>query len=262
MVFNSCTAPLYMYTPPAVNNPEIKEKGDAQVKACFSAGGSGSGWQNSEETAVVRGGDAQFALAVTDKWTAQASFSATSEENGDLGEALASSGRRNTYTRWHAEAGWGYYVPLGPRRKVFFSLFAGGGLGAYQAHLATKANPNYGYFNNRVNRLYLQPSLYGNWGVFNWGISTRLVSQGYTGVSTSLSYLQQQQEGVDGLTGGRVLFAEASTRIGVTIPAVPWLSPEIQFTFSQDITGRVKNMNNGLLSAGLRFNLNRLGGRR
>lgn len=262
MVFSSCTAPLYMYTPPAINNPHLTEKGDADVKAAFSLGGGGGSANTNEEQRTVNGGDVQAAMAITNKWAVQTSVSATKESNGIIADDIASSQRNNRYKRWHAEAGWGYFTPINRRGSLYFSLFAGGGLGAYKASLATRSNPNYGFFNNRVNRVYLQPSLYGNWGAFRFGISTKLTSQGYTGISTSLTAQQQEQEGVDGIGGGRALFWENSTRLGVCIKGLPWLSPELQTTFSGELTGRVRHMNHGLFSLGVRIHLNNLNARR
>lgn len=263
LILSSCQAKRFIYSPPPPNDPFFSEKGDSKLSAYLSTGPASAGTQNS--TPKNQGFDVQGAYAIDSNWAVTGAFSSRNERDS-YGDHYSNFFETSTvnYKRRIAEFGGGYFVAFSGRRKSFFSIYGGLGLGNYsfndQGRLAG------GYIYNRdhsvsVKKWYLQPSLYGIPGrSFSMGFTLRMSFMNYGRARTSYTDDERSYFSLDYAARRDAFFVEPTFHLAAGIPGIHWLKFDWLFTFCNDPYKDVQNLEarNFNMSMGITLNFSKM----
>lgn len=247
---SACNTARYAYSPSAHNVPVITQKGDGKVGAFYSTNLVGEERQNGETVDNrTRGFDLQGAYAVTDNFAVQASYFYRWEKT-----------RRNSdsstirYNRNLTELGLGYYLPLNDKKRAFFQVFAGAGLGKFSF---TDVDITGSYFHQaNITKVYVQPAfLYRSKGSFTSSISLRASIINYSRIKTNYSYSQIHDYDLDSLNNRSKIFFEPAFTGSFGLKGVPGLRFEFQAGLSLLASTKFMNYRFIDLSVGTWLNL-------
>jgi hypothetical protein len=124
VLFFSCTARRYLYSPPAPKNPLFTKKGDAQVSVYGSGQLTIPGTGN-----FSRGYDLQAAYSPLQHFSLAAGFSARWEKNS-VDRLFPFNVSVVRYRRQLTELAGGYYTFINKSKDITVNLYAGAGKGS------------------------------------------------------------------------------------------------------------------------------------
>jgi hypothetical protein len=212
----SCTSPRYVYTPSAVNNPFLTEKGDGEINAMYST--STSDGESGTTGSSVNGLDLMGSYALSNHFGVQAHYFYRGEKdtyslswpNENLDGTLK-------YKRNEFELGLGGFLPLDKSKSAIFTVWAGAGFGGSkmdESGVTVNGGGKAGYFDYKTTRLFFQPSF--NFIVsehFKAGIVAKFSSIRFSSVNTSFNGLELVDRALDNLEDNHMSVTEAGYNI-------------------------------------------------
>jgi hypothetical protein len=204
-----CTSPRYVYTPSAVNNPFLTEKGDGEINAMYST--SASEGESGSNGSSINGLDLMGSYALFNNFGIQGHYFYRGEKDDYTlswpnDEAPDGS---VTYKRNEFELGMGGFVPLDKSKSVIFSAWAGAGFGGTGI-----TEDRFGKFDYKTTRLFFQPSF--NFIVsehFKAGIVAKFNSIRFSNITTSFTQLELADRVLDNLEGNKISVYEGGYNI-------------------------------------------------
>lgn len=232
-----CSSPRYVFTPSAVNNPFLTEKGDGEIHAMYSTsaseGGSGSNGSS------VNGLDLMGSYAILKNFGIQGHYFYRGEkDNYSLSWPNESLDGTVKYNRNELELGFGGFVPLDKSRSIIFSGWAGVGFGgtAMDESGVSSGNGNglrNANFDYKTTRLFFQPSF--NFIVsdyFKVGVVAKFNSIRFSDVTTDFNELQLLDRVLDKLDGNNISVYEGGYNLSFGFRGMKNLLFTHQFTLS------------------------------
>lgn len=209
-----CTSPRYVYTPSAINNPFLTEKGDGEIQAAYST--SASDAESGSSGSSVNGLDLMGSYAVANNFGIQAHYYYRGEKDSYT-LSWPNEGLDGTikYNRNEFELGIGGFVPLDKSKSIIFSGWAGVGFGGTAMNESNVPNGGSGSFRTgnfdyKTTRLYFQPSF--NFIVseyFKCGIVARVSSMRFSNVSTNFNQIDLIDRQLDNLGENNLTLVDA-----------------------------------------------------
>jgi hypothetical protein len=213
-----CTSPRYVYTPSAVNNPFLTEKGDGEINAMYST--SASDASSGSENSSINGLDLMGSYALADNFGIQAHYFFRGEKDiyslswpdNELEGTIEH--RRNEF-----ELGIGGFVPLEKSKTVVLAGWAGVGFGGtgmdeFSALQGGGSGGKTGSVDYKTTRLFFQPSI--NFIVsehFKAGLVAKFNSIRFSDVHSTFTEDGLRERYLNNLDGSKISVFEAGYNI-------------------------------------------------
>jgi hypothetical protein len=209
-----CSSPRYVYTPSAVNNPFLTQKGDGEINALYST--SVAEGESGSTGSSINGIDLMGSYAILNNFGIQGHYFYRGEKDAySLSWPNSELDATIKYNRNEFQFGLGGFVPLDKRKSVIFSAWAGagfGGTGMSESGIPIPGGNNLktGNFDYKTTRLYFQPSL--NFIVsehFKTGIVAKFNTIRFSNVTTDFNQLELVDRVLDNLEDNKISVFEA-----------------------------------------------------
>lgn len=244
--FYSCTAPRFVHTPTALNNPFFSERNDSKLAAYISGGShSGDGQPASNR---VTGADFMGAYAISNHFALTGSLHTRNERNfylpyrtGPFDSSFVS------YKRNGWEAGLGYFKSLNKSKTITSNFYIGIGNGTYKiidtGYIDTQkysrahtANPF---------KIYFQPSINFIFPAVRISTVCRVNVLKYRQVITDYTSDELVYFHLDGLNNKTLVFPEMGINLEFRLPQWPWVAIEgqVSVNFNDDNYYRARTLN-------------------
>lgn len=160
----ACNSHRFLYYTPTPNNPTFEKKGESKISAAVSG--------NIFQYVHSLGGVFQGAYALTDHWAVGYSYDFRNEDtkfkkvNTDFFPPAINNYFDSSHvitSRNAHEFCVGYFTRIKRRRKIYFSTYAGCGIGNFymkESGIATDTTPYQRHQNGTLNKLFIQPAFY------------------------------------------------------------------------------------------------------
>jgi hypothetical protein len=213
-----CTSPRYVYTPSAVNNPFLREKGEGEINAMYST--STSNGENGGGNSNVNGVDLMGSYVLTNNFGLQAHYFYRDEKDVySLSWPNETLDGTIKYNRNELEFGIGGFVPLEMSKSIILSGWAGVGFGSTDMDESSQlsagaSGEKIGALHYKTTRLFFQPSV--NFVVsdlFKAGLVSKFSSLGFKDVSTDFNELELMERYLEKLEGNNISLWEAGYNI-------------------------------------------------
>jgi hypothetical protein len=211
----SCTSPRYVYTPSAVNNPFLTEKGDGEINAMYSTSTS-----NGSSGSNINGLDLMGSYALSNNFGVQAHYFYRGEKDTYSNSwSNATIDGNIHYNRNEFELGLGGFFPLDKSKSIIFAAWAGAGFGGTnmnESRVPIEGGTGFktGNFDYKSTRLYFQPSF--NFIVsehFKAGIVGKFNSISFSNISTNFDGFELADRTLDKLEDHHISVIEAGYNI-------------------------------------------------
>jgi hypothetical protein len=251
-----------MYAPAAPQAPMLSSKGETNITAMYSVGGTG---HSDDDKGYNEGYDLQGAYAVSDHVALTASFSHRSERDSYKAGTLYTNTPADVwYIRNATELGMGYFAPSGSRNKSFFDLYGGYGFGKFRLHESdqkTGGNVDL-YHTTSIAKFYLQPGFHFNSDISQTAISFRFTAADYYHIMSDYTPLQEDSFHMATIRNTTFVFLEPSLALRMWAPNAAWLRFEVQVSTSIKLNNKAFYYRSSYLSLGLSFDLSKIGAHR
>jgi hypothetical protein len=261
--FASCYTPRYMYSPNAVNVPNLEKKGDSKLAGYFSFGNNGTNnGTASNERFYNHGFDLQAAYAVTNHFALMYNHSSRYERNsGEFNGLFDSAVVR--YQRRFNEFGVGYFNRFGKRKTgAIFQVFAGYGFGNFSFNDNGRDNalmPYYRFHEADVTRFFIQPSVIADLSKnFITSLVNRFSIVSFRNVRTSYTASEQESFLLNDLEGRTAVFWEPAFVNNINFPSLPGLRFELQVGFASLVSRKFIDYRTANFSVGVVADMRKL----
>lgn len=250
----------YVYAPVCPQTPMFGKKGESDITATYATGKVFDSDSN-----YNRGPDVQAAyavgdhLAVTGAWSYRREMNTYDNRKTLFGVSMpvAVWYRRNTWS-----LGMGYFTALG-NSTVYFDLYGGYGFGTYRMfeHGVDTGGIYNHYHSTGIHQFYLQPGFHFGKpsAACQLALTFRLNVAAYHDIRSDYSPVQEDSFRLAPIRTTSYVYLEPALTFKFGSPDVPWIRGFVQMSFSGNLTDNPLYRRTGNLSAGLSFDLSKIG---